>query len=93
MEMPHRPRSIYKEITVIFLKARGTTRESVRFRGAGLQHVDGLAQDCSISSAFVMEILQSCIKSSMCWSSLCLQICGSGLLLILRHGQVTSLTD
>ena len=28
-------------------------------------HVDGLAQDCSISSALAMEILQFCTKPSM----------------------------
>ena len=27
-------------------------------------HIDGLAQDCSISSAFALEILQSCAKPS-----------------------------
>ena len=29
-------------------------------------HVDGLAQDCSISSALAMEILQFCTEPSMC---------------------------
>ena len=28
-------------------------------------HIDGLVQDCSISSAFAMEILQSCTKPSI----------------------------
>ena len=28
-------------------------------------HIDGLVQDCSISSALAMEILQSCIKPSI----------------------------
>ena len=28
-------------------------------------HVDGLVQDCSISSALTMEIVQSCTKASM----------------------------
>ena len=27
-------------------------------------HIDGLVQDCSISSALAMEILQSCTKPS-----------------------------
>ena len=149
MEIPHRPRKIFKEI-VIFLKACGTPtgeREipwgSLRWRHngcdsvsyhqphhcllnrlfrrrwkktsklrvtglcagnspgsvnspykwpvtrkmfpfddviMGLEHVDGLTQDCSISSALAMEILQYCIKPPMCWSSRCLQtICGSDL--------------
>ena len=30
-----------------------------------LLHVDGLAQDCSISITNVLELLQSCTKSSM----------------------------
>ena len=29
-------------------------------------HTDGLVQDCSISSALAMEILQSCTESSIC---------------------------
>ena len=29
------------------------------------KHSNGLVQDCSISGALVMDILQSCIKSSM----------------------------
>ena len=37
--------------------------------------VDGLVQDCSISSAIAMEILQSCTKPSI-WSSL---LCGACL--------------
>ena len=50
-------------------------------RGTGMYsvkpHIDNLAQDCSISSALAVEILQSCIKPSIhkclislpCWSS------------------------
>ena len=30
-------------------------------------HIDDLEQDCSISSALAMEILQSCTKPSTCW--------------------------
>ena len=30
------------------------------------RYVDGLLQDCSISSALAMEILQSCTKPTMC---------------------------
>ena len=48
MEIPHRPRKIFMEI-VIILNARGTSRQSMRFRGTGLEHADGLTQDCSIS--------------------------------------------
>ena len=29
-------------------------------------YIDGLAQDCSISSALVMDILRSCTKPSIC---------------------------
>ena len=32
----------------------------------GQAQVDGLVQDCSISSALAMEILQSCTKPSKC---------------------------
>ena len=32
------------------------------------EHRDGLVQDCSISSALVLEILQSCTKPSICKS-------------------------
>ena len=79
MEIPHRPRKICKGI-FFFLKSRGTPRESVRFRGVVIEHVDGLTQGCSISSALSMEILLYCIKPPMCWSSRCLQmICGSDL--------------
>ena len=30
------------------------------------EHLHGLVQDCSISSALAMEILQSCTKPSLC---------------------------
>ena len=30
-------------------------------------HIDGLGQDCSISNALAMEILQSCTKPSICF--------------------------
>ena len=33
-------------------------------------HIDGLVQDCSISNALAMEILQSCTKPSICKSHL-----------------------
>ena len=32
-----------------------------------IQHLDGLVQDCSISNALALEILQSCTNSSNCW--------------------------
>ena len=32
---------------------------------ATILHIDGLAQDCSISSAYALEIQQSCIKLSI----------------------------
>ena len=31
----------------------------------GLYHIDGLVQDCSVTSALAMEIMQSCIKPSI----------------------------
>ena len=31
----------------------------------GQQHIDGLVQDCSNSSASAMELLQSCTKPSI----------------------------
>ena len=42
-------------------------------QGKGCQYIDGLVQDCSISSALAMEILQSCSKPSTCsgnWQNL-----------------------
>ena len=32
----------------------------------GKHHMEGLAQDCSNSSALAMELLQSCAKPSIC---------------------------
>ena len=44
-------------------------------------YVDGLAQDCSISSALAMEIMQSCSKLSMyCHMHLCIS-CGDWILM------------
>ena len=34
-----------------------------------ITNVDGLVQDCSISIAYALEILQSCTKPSMCYMS------------------------
>ena len=34
----------------------------LKVRLQGIFHIDGLVQDCSISSALAMEILQSCTK-------------------------------
>ena len=31
------------------------------------EHYDSLMQDCCISSALAIEILQSCTKPSICW--------------------------
>ena len=31
-------------------------------------YINGLVQDCSISIANALEILQSCTKASICWS-------------------------
>ena len=35
-------------------------------REAEYEYIDWLLQDCSISSALAMEILQSCTKASIC---------------------------
>ena len=32
-----------------------------------MHNIDGLAQDCSNSSAKALELLQSCTKPSLCW--------------------------
>ena len=34
-----------------------------------MEYVDGLVQDCRISSVLAMEIVQSCTKPSMCTTS------------------------
>ena len=47
-------------------KFKACHKESVKqSRHNGQDHVDGLVQDCSISIANTLEILQSCTKSSM----------------------------
>ena len=46
-------------------------------------HIDGLAQDCSNSSALAMELLQSCAKPSICQRAGLLIGSGNGLLLFI----------
>ena len=36
---------------------------------ANVAQIDGLAEDCSNSSALAMELLQSCAKPSIMWSA------------------------
>ena len=43
----------------------GRCYECSRYPMGYFYHVDGLVQDCSNSSALVVELLQSCIKPSM----------------------------
>ena len=43
---------------------------TVRYVMSSMYHIDDLVQECSISSALAMEILQSCNKPSIC--GLCL---------------------
>ena len=40
-------------------------------RWARWYYIDGLVQDCSISSALAMEILKSCIKPSIYGVNIC----------------------
>ena len=40
---------------------------------------DGIAQDCSNSSALAMELLQSCIKPSIWWLLNMFQECTTGI--------------
>ena len=40
-----------------------------RMQVSRVSHIDGLVQDCSISSALAMEILQSCTKPLICTES------------------------
>ena len=50
------------------LDALGMEVKITKFRGLdfySISYIDGLVQDCSNSSAFAMELLQSCNKTSI----------------------------
>ena len=49
-----------------------------------INDIDGLVQDCSSSIANALELLQSCIKASICYSWSCCNDCFS-LLSLLSH--------
>ena len=60
----HRPSA---QVMEIFLSSLET-----RYREMSREHysIDGLAQDCSNSIANALELLQSCTKPLVCWTTL-----------------------
>ena len=55
-------------------------------------HIDGLVEDCSISSALAVEILQSCTKPSI-YSSVNMVLSGSGNGFTLNRQAITGTND
>ena len=64
-EFPAQMASNAENVSIWWRHHEASILYTVSMRSAS-RDIDGLVQDCSISSALAMEILQSCTKPSMC---------------------------
>ena len=62
------PSCKFSMVIMVWIKARWRCIYGCYFflSWSWISHIDGLAQDCSNSSALAMELLQSCTKPSIC---------------------------
>ena len=63
----HRSLSWFLLIAVHGINILASGRCDSNFKSVIFEHIDGLVQDCSISCALPIEILQSCTKLSTCY--------------------------
>ena len=59
------PRGPVRTVGVCLVAARELEMIDNKTINVSVSHIDGLVQDCSISTALAMEIMQSCTKPSI----------------------------